>query len=38
LLEDALAKGERVNAFLVHERWVDIGLPVDYERVRHGIG
>ena len=38
LVTDAIAAGERVAAFIVHEQWLDIGHPADYERVRNGLG
>lgn len=32
LLETALQKGSRVVPFMLHEYWLDVGLPVDYKR------
>jgi dTDP-glucose pyrophosphorylase len=37
LMEDAMAGGETVVPFVVHERWLDIGRPGDYEQVRKGV-
>jgi|RhiMetdeSRZDD1v2_1073273.scaffolds.fasta_scaffold188127_2 dTDP-glucose pyrophosphorylase len=37
LVEDALAAGEKVVPFVIHERWVDIGQPHDYQSVRDGV-
>ena len=37
LVTDAIAAGERIAAFVVHEQWLDIGHPADYERVRNGL-
>jgi len=34
VISAALGTGDPVFAFLVHEEWVDIGQPHDYERVR----
>lgn len=37
LIEDAMARGGSVVPFVVHERWLDIGRPGDYEQVRQGV-
>lgn len=37
LVTNAMAAGERISAFLVHEQWLDIGQPADYERARNGF-
>ncbi|HTH15875.1 MAG TPA: nucleotidyltransferase family protein [Magnetospirillum sp.] len=34
LVDGALAKGDRVGAFPVHEFWIDIGTPDQYERAQ----
>lgn len=38
LIARGMSAGEKVHAFLIHEQWVDIGLPDDYERIRNGVG
>ncbi|NFV78560.1 nucleotidyltransferase family protein [Magnetospirillum aberrantis] len=34
MVEDALARDDRVGAFPVHEFWIDIGTPDQYERAQ----
>lgn len=38
VLERALADGHPVGAYPIRERWIDIGYPEEYERVRTGAG
>jgi dTDP-glucose pyrophosphorylase len=38
LLEGTIATGNRVNMFPLHEYWLDIGRPEDFERARAEFG
>ena len=36
-LEQQIVKGDRVNVFLVHEYWIDIGRAEEYERAKKDV-
>ena len=37
LLQNILAKNQKISAFPLHEHWVDIGHPDDYRKANIGL-